>query len=685
MRPPEVKSFYFPLGGGLDLLTPAIQMQPGKVFDSQNYEPEVSGGYRRVDGYERVDGRTSPTGGSYYLMTATITGSVSVGNTITGGTSGATAYVLLVTGSTLVVTAVTGTFMIAEALKVATVTQATSTSTAMQTAAVAPSDDADYALLAANYYRSLITAVPGSGPIRGVWVYKDVLYAFRDNAGATAGLMYKATGSGWTQITFGSEILFTASTAVIFAGDTITGGTSGATATVVVPVLRTGTWTVAGAGSLVITPIAGTFISGEAIKVGGVSKATSSSVSYAITRLPGGSMEFDNGNFVAQTTTTNMYGVDGVNCAFEFDGTTYVPIHSGMTADTPAHVRFHKTSLFLSFRGSVQFSALGNPYSWTVLTGAGEIACGDPVTGFLPQGGTAAGSSLAIFTGSKTHILYGNSSADFKLVTSVYDLGYYPFTCQQISNDAFGMTARGVQKLIATLSYGDFDYSSVSHLIQPLVSSYRGLEVASTTIRYKNQYRVYWSNGYGLVIGSTGDQTNGCMMLNYANPVTCYTTAILTNGTEVSYFGSTNGMVYQDNIGTSQDGENIEAWIRPVFNNLKSPQIIKRYRRATFEVKNEGYAKVNLSYDLGYAGPDAQPSALRADTAMVGAGSYWDVGTWDQCVWDSPIVNTQTISIEGSAKNISFLFYSNRAQDKSHTIQGVTVNYTPRRIGRMDN
>ena len=59
MRPPEVKSFYFPLGGGLDLLTPAIQMQPGKVFDSQNYEPEVSGGYRRVDGYERVDGRTT--------------------------------------------------------------------------------------------------------------------------------------------------------------------------------------------------------------------------------------------------------------------------------------------------------------------------------------------------------------------------------------------------------------------------------------------------------------------------------------------------------------------------------------------------------------------------------------------------------------------------------------------------
>ena len=65
-----------------------------------------------------------------------------------------------------------------------------------------PSDDADYTLLAANDLRTSISAVPRLGPIRGVWVFNDVVYAFRDNVGATAGDMYKSTASGWSQVTF---------------------------------------------------------------------------------------------------------------------------------------------------------------------------------------------------------------------------------------------------------------------------------------------------------------------------------------------------------------------------------------------------------------------------------------------------------------------------------------------------
>lgn len=43
-------------------------------------------------------------------------------------------------------------------------------------------------------------AIAGSGPIRGGFVYKDEVYAIRDNAGATAGVIWKATSSGWSQI-----------------------------------------------------------------------------------------------------------------------------------------------------------------------------------------------------------------------------------------------------------------------------------------------------------------------------------------------------------------------------------------------------------------------------------------------------------------------------------------------------
>lgn len=43
-------------------------------------------------------------------------------------------------------------------------------------------------------------APPGSGEVRGVFIYKDEYYCVRDNAGATAGVIYKATSTGWALI-----------------------------------------------------------------------------------------------------------------------------------------------------------------------------------------------------------------------------------------------------------------------------------------------------------------------------------------------------------------------------------------------------------------------------------------------------------------------------------------------------
>lgn len=52
---------FFAFEGGLDLLSPALRMPAGAVIASQNYEPSVEGGYTRVKGYERFDGRLSPS------------------------------------------------------------------------------------------------------------------------------------------------------------------------------------------------------------------------------------------------------------------------------------------------------------------------------------------------------------------------------------------------------------------------------------------------------------------------------------------------------------------------------------------------------------------------------------------------------------------------------------------------
>lgn len=672
----DTNAAYFPLGGGLDLLTPAISMSPGKVISAQNYEPQIGGGYRRTGEFERHDGQAAPSSKTYWIAPVNLTATVATGNTITGVSSGATGKVLTQITGYLILGAVTGTYVGGESISnggvVGTVTGAVSASSA-----AAPGDHAEYTNLAADLQRLSILAVPGSGQVRGVWYYNGNLYAFRDNAGATAGNMYKSTTGGWVQVTFGSEIQFTNAVGEIFAGNTITGLTSGATALVVKPMLRTGSWTAAGVGTLIISTITGTWQNGEAIRVAGVTKATSASLATAITRAVGGSMEFANANFTGSTATKKMYGVDGVNLAFEFDGTNYIPIRTGMTTDTPTHVIEHKFYLHLSFRGSSQYSGLGLPYAWTTILGAGEIATGENITGYLVQSGGSSTASLAIFTEGRTFILYGSSSANFVLTPSTDDIGSFAFTAQSIGNDSMSLSNRGIQRLKTTLNYGNFEFASVSHLIQPLITQKRGLQTASTTLKTKNQYRVYFSDNSAIVVGLTGDKISGIMPLDYGIPVRCICTAETSTGAEVTFFGSDSGMVYQDQMGTSQDGEPITSWVRLAFNHLKTPRERKRFRAAILELVVEGYTEINVTYDLGYGTQDVAPGVGAIDQELLAAGGFWDQFTWDQFTWDAQAIGNPRISLDGIEKNISLLFYSSSDEDNAHTLQGVTYLTTP--------
>lgn len=45
---------YTPFEGGLDLITPATQVKPGRLLACQNYETPIQGGYRAVDGYSLI-------------------------------------------------------------------------------------------------------------------------------------------------------------------------------------------------------------------------------------------------------------------------------------------------------------------------------------------------------------------------------------------------------------------------------------------------------------------------------------------------------------------------------------------------------------------------------------------------------------------------------------------------------
>jgi hypothetical protein len=111
---PNVKTLtqYSRFAGGLDLVSPPLTIDAGKCISINNYECNSLGGYRRIDGYERFDGRPSPSAQSYYYCPCTFVGAVTVGQTITGATSAATGKVLQVESTYLIIDRVTGTFAI---------------------------------------------------------------------------------------------------------------------------------------------------------------------------------------------------------------------------------------------------------------------------------------------------------------------------------------------------------------------------------------------------------------------------------------------------------------------------------------------------------------------------------------------------------------------------------------------
>ena len=59
---------HFPLQGGLNEVTPPLSLKGGELYGVLNYEPGAKGGYRRINGYERLDGHSAPSEASYWIL-----------------------------------------------------------------------------------------------------------------------------------------------------------------------------------------------------------------------------------------------------------------------------------------------------------------------------------------------------------------------------------------------------------------------------------------------------------------------------------------------------------------------------------------------------------------------------------------------------------------------------------------
>ena len=684
-----------PLQGGLDLVTAAMMVTPGFAIAALNYESEARG-YRRMVGYERKDGQPAPSDAEYYVL-GFDAGSVAIAedDTVTGLTSGATGIAVLagiVTSGSyggsdaagdLILYNVSGIFQTNEPLQVSAATRATSDGTATLAGADTDTLHVTYLAEVRTKRRAVIAKPVGSGAIRGVATYLGDTYCWRDNAGATAGDMHKATTAGWVVQTLGEYILFDTGTSAgaFVEGETLTGA-GGATATIERVIRNDGSWGSDASGYLVLSGVSGgPYVNNEAI-TSATGAALADGINVAITLPVGGAYNSIENNFYAQEITTRLYVANGVGPAFEWDGTVLAPIFTQIASalEKPKYVAEHRKHLFLGYTGgSLQNSAIGEPLTFDALQGAAEHGFGQDLTGLKSH----TRDSLIVTARNKIGYLVGSSAADFELRAISEDSGAIAGTLENVGQPIF-MDDQGVRDMTAAQTYGDWTIGTITRLVEPLLKTKRAAgvtPVGAIRVRAKDQYRLFFSDGSALVI-YFGRKKPEIMPITVSFTPTCFASGEDGSGNEILLAGASDGWVYELDKGISFDGANIEAFLRTSFLNQGKPNYEKRYHRARLE----GQAGVNNSAikvvaDFGYGNPNQPPSG-ESSFIFYGGGGFWDEAFWDEFNWDSAVEGQAFADLAGIGENVSVTFISDTAAEEPHTLSTLTIYYTDRKMLR---
>lgn len=684
-RPTRVQdSDYYALMGGLNTEDPPLQIKPGELIGCLNYEQGSRGGYDSVRGYERFDGKARPSRAPYSIVSFDGGNAVNypvVGTTITG-TGGSGVLLAILTGAagvgSLVLGRFTGTW--ANNTVLSPLTFATTDGTVATDSADTDALDEAYSALATADQRAQVNVVPGEGRILGVSIYQGTVYAARNVIGNASAKLWRSSSSGWVECVLGRKMRFRSGSIAIATGATLTGVTSGASATVRRVVVTEGSWQAGNAKGYLVVPsvTAGPYSLNENLQVSSVTVAVCDLADVAQTILPSGRFEFRVKNFYGHTSTVRMYGVDGVSRGFEYQASPefFHQIETGMTDDMPRFIAVHKNRLFYAFQGgSIQFSGVNDPALFSVLTGASEIGIGDEPTGFLEE----VGETLFIFSRNRTDYLAGNGP-DFQLLPFNADSGAYRWTIQRIGQGMY-LDDRGFATLATTDRFGNYAGNSISAKVANLVDELKLSATASCLNRSEDRYRCFFEGGRFISVTLVDKQAMAFTLCDYGRTVRCAFSGEDGNGAELIVFGSDDGFVYVAESGASFDGGEITAFMRLAFHYSKAPGRVKRYRRADFDVIAKGSCRLQIGVDYDYARPDVQSDPVR-DLAVLVGGGFWDVSRWDQFRWNAGFVGQAIVKLEGSGANLSFLVSSQSATQAQHRIAGLSLKQSYRRMDR---
>ena len=662
--------------GGLDLNTPYLARTPGSLQQALNYEPDPDGGYRLMPGYERYDGQQSPTDTvvRVYEVDAVFPTAPALGATVTGDTSNATAIFISQNSADnqINLANVSGTFQSGETLNGTSVTLS---NTGFDANVLLENTAAEQLYRTAREYnRTQIQAVPGSGPVRAVIEHKNVVYAIRDNADATAANIYKDSSTGWQLVDTSNNRLLRFDTGTGSAinpfsiAETVTGMTSNATGVVTGVANQS---TDRQAGYITLKDVTGTFQDNELLQVSSVTRATANGAAETIALQAGGSYKFAAYNFFGFTSTNSIYFVNGQQTAFQFDGEALAPIESGQTIDRPLDIVVHHDHLFLTFNnGRLVQSVISEPLHFRGDLGATEFALGADITNLIQ-----APLALVITTTDNIQALYGQNQSDWRknIITrksiGAVNSGQYLIEPLVIDNS-------GLVSLSKIEQFGNFQDAIVNDSIRDLFNVLSTTVSTSLVNKFKNYYYLFTNTGQNILAGFSNNKFIGYFPFNLGRTV-FFASA---NEERLFFTDDTGGFVYNWQVGTSHDGASREAYLQTSYAFQRQPQRKKRYRRVTISLNTFISVSLTIAFAFNKGSGATNDSSFTANA--LGGGGRWDLDNWNEILWDGQDVPELISDIDGVGTDVSLILYSDSAELPSFIMEDIIIEYSPRAIKR---
>ena len=372
---------------------------------------------------------------------------------------------------------------------------------------------------------------------------------------------------------------------------------------------------------------------------------------------------------------------DGINPAATYDGSNYIQVTDSNAPNSPKFSASFANHMFLAGdptdNFNLYFSAPLSETDFLPANGAGVINVGFPIVAIK-----AFRDQLYIFGTTNIKRLEGNNLANFALKEVTDDLGCMASdSIIEVGGDLLFLSQDGLRPISGTAKIGDVNLETVSKDIQSvftdLVFSVDLEKIDAVVIRQKTQFRIFLgaSDGQG-VIGGFRQSPNG-LQFEYGQMLGIFTTCAASGYVGQSEFvihGDSGGKVHRQERGNDFDGEPIFSIFQTPFFHMQDPEQRKIFYTVATYLRSEGDNEIVMSVLFDYEDVDTlSPNNFTLITQ--GAAAYYNEALYDStAIFDGNPAPVRRTNISGSGKSAAIKYVTNDT-NASHSVQGMVITF----------